>query len=97
MSKDAYRLAPAASVIPLGFEISLWPPFERRMSYEITFGCAGSSVRRVAAEISGDQLKEAIEEFLRSTRDEDSGFGFAKKVIQPDKQHEYYSDDDFSP
>ncbi|MEO7862806.1 MAG: ATP-binding protein [Nitrospirales bacterium] len=64
IANDSYRLAPNAMALPFNIELFFQPPFESKLSYEITFGHQNSPMRKLSAEVEPAKISEAYILFM---------------------------------
>ena len=90
VAQDGYRLAPMAFDEPMKVDLFILPPFETELSYEITYGCDGSPVRKVFRAISRDVIEQSVQNFNWS---QDSG-EMAKGVLDLEAEAKSYREVD---
>lgn len=81
VAEDGYKLAPSASVCALDMIISLKPPFDQDLWYEITLGCTGAPVQTIQQRISHTEIQEAYRLFIDSDRAKQAGIDLARRVF----------------
>ena len=79
---DGYKLAPGASVSPLSLSVYFVSPFDADFSYEITFGCSGSSMRTVTAKTGSHYVGAAVSQFSGTDGTSEPGQIFAETVFK---------------
>jgi len=84
ISPEGYRLAPAAMVAAVQFDLYLAPPFVAPLSYEVSFGCTGYPLQRLLASIPENQLLQIHDTFVGSA-DPRAGFEYAKSLLPSDQ------------
>jgi hypothetical protein len=85
MSPEGYRLPPGAMVVQVQFDLYLKPPFEAPLSYELSYGCAGSPLLRIFASFTADQVQASYDTFGRGGNGRHHGFEFAKAFLPVDQ------------
>lgn len=81
VSAPHFRLGPGAMLHCVKAELFMLPPFDNPLSYEITFGCAGSQVHRLSAEVQPETISAAVTSFLGSNKDSAAGSALASIVF----------------
>lgn len=92
ISNDQYRLPPASMATPFALSLFLRPPFESPLSYEMSFGCAGSPVARTSANVAPHVLGRAYDHYVNSNREKQAGLVLAKSFFDLDSTPEHVRD-----
>src|SRR5579862_525697 len=83
------QAAPGGMVNAVNFRLFLKPPFDKRLWYEISFGCEGSQVSRMVKTVSTDDLWNAYSAFLSSDQGHQDGHVLARIVFGADDETQY--------
>ena len=67
--------------MPITFNFSFAPPFEKDLWYEITYGHRGSPVSKVSARVRPEVLEKAYDDFLTVGGGAENGRKFIRTVM----------------